>query len=102
MIDLLRRKAVERKALAIIKQRTDAALADDPIAGKQLLEKVSATIDNLPPECRKIFILSREEGLSYSEIADRLSISPRTVENQVSKALKAVRKAVALCYILNL
>ncbi|MBO9573143.1 MAG: sigma-70 family RNA polymerase sigma factor, partial [Chitinophagaceae bacterium] len=70
--------------------------------GKQLIEKVSETIESLPPECRKIFKLSREEGLSHSEIADRLAISPRTVENQVSKALKAVRKAAALCLILNL
>ena len=102
MIDILRKNAVERKALDIIKQNADIAIDKDPHAGKQLVEKVSETIESLPPECRKIFRLSREEGLSYSEIANRLSISPKTVENQVSKALKAVRKAVALSYILNL
>jgi RNA polymerase sigma-70 factor (family 1) len=102
MIDALRKKAAERKALDIIKQSADVAVAHDPVAGKQLIEKISETIEGLPPECRKIFTLSREEGLTYSQIADRLSISPKTVENQVSKALKAVRKAAALCYILNL
>lgn len=102
MIDALRKKAVERKALGIVKQNANLAIVNDPVVGKQLIEKVSATIESLPPECKKIFTLSREEGLTYSEIADRLSISPKTVENQVSKALKAVRKAAALCYILNL
>lgn len=102
MVDALRKKASERKALNVIKQNAEAVISYDPVAGKQLIEKVSQTIDDLPPECRKIFILSRDEGLSYSEIADRLSISPKTVENQMSKALKAVRKTVALSYILSL
>lgn len=102
LIDLLRKKAAERKALDVIKHNADAAINHDALAGKQVMEKVTETIENLPPECKKIFILSREEGLTYSEIADRLSISPKTVENQVSKALKAVRKVAALCYILNL
>ncbi|HTI09619.1 MAG TPA: sigma-70 family RNA polymerase sigma factor [Puia sp.] len=102
MIDALRRKAAERKALDIVKQHTEAVIAGDPVADKQLLEKVTETIESLPPECRKIYILSREGGLTYSQIAERLSISPKTVENQVSKALKTLRKAVALCTILNL
>ena len=102
MIDILRRKAAERKVLNIVQQHTDAAIAADPVADKQLMEKVTKTIKSLPPECRKIYILSREEGLTYTEIAEHLSISPKTVENQVSKALKTLRKAVALCYILNL
>lgn len=102
MIDLLRKKAAERKALDTIKQLADTVIANDPAAGRQLIEKVSEVVEGLPPECKKIFILSREEGLTHSEIADRLSISPKTVENQIAKALKAVRKAAALCYILHL
>lgn len=102
MIDALRRKAAERKALDVLKQNTDAVIAGDPVADKQLMEKVTETIESLPPECRKIYILSREKGLTYSQIAEHLSISPKTVENQVSKALKTLRKAVALSIILHL
>lgn len=102
MIDILRKKAAERKALDVVKQNIDAIVAGDPVADKQLLEKVTETIERLPPECKKIYILSREDGLTYSEIAERLSISPKTVENQVSKALKTLRKAVALSCILHL
>jgi RNA polymerase sigma-70 factor (ECF subfamily) len=102
MIDALRRKAAERKVLDIVKKHTELAIVHDPVAGKQMIQKVSETIESLPPECKKIFILSRMEGLTYSEIANHLSISPKTVENQISKALKVLRKTAALCFILNL
>jgi RNA polymerase sigma-70 factor, ECF subfamily len=51
--------------------------------------------DALPPACRAIFILSREEGYSYKEISDTLNISIKTVENQMTKALKILRARVA-------
>ncbi|WP_394800993.1 sigma factor-like helix-turn-helix DNA-binding protein [Niabella ginsengisoli] len=47
-------------------------------------------------------MLSREEGLTYLQIAHHLSVSPKTVENHISKALKVVRKAAALCFIINM
>ena len=102
MVDLLRSKATERIVLRVVQETTDAVIGGDPLVSKQLLEKTTETINSLPPECQKIFKLSREEGLSHKEIAQRLSISPKTVENQISKALKVVRKAVVLSCILML
>lgn len=55
---------------------------------QQLIDKV---IDDLPERCRIVFVLSRFEELSYSEIAKQLDISSKTVENQISKALKILR-----------
>lgn len=101
MIDFLRKKATERKYLHQLQHSAESVISYDTLASKQLIEKVESTIDNLSPECKKIFTLSREEGLSYREIAEQLSISPKTVESQMSKALKAVRKAVALFLILH-
>jgi len=48
-------------------------------------------IDRLPPKCREVFLLSRFSKLSYKEIAASLDISPKTVENQLSKALRLLR-----------
>ncbi|MNE85470.1 RNA polymerase sigma factor [compost metagenome] len=51
-------------------------------------------IDLLPERMREIYLLSREEGLSINQIADRLLLSPQTVKNQISNALKFLRKKV--------
>ena len=102
MIDILRKKAVERSALHAIKQNADAAVASDPAADKQRVQKVQEAIASLPPQCKKIFMLSREEGLTHLQIANHLSVSPKTVEHHISKALKVVRKAAALCLIMGM
>lgn len=53
---------------------------------------VAAALTHLPPECRRVFELSRFEELSYKEIAETLEISPKTVENQMGKALRILRQ----------
>ena len=58
----------------------------------QLLQ---AAVGSLPEKCREIFILSREEQLSYKEIADVKEISVKTVENQMGIALKKIREYIA-------
>ncbi|WKZ67091.1 MAG: RNA polymerase sigma-70 factor [Flavobacteriales bacterium] len=55
------------------------------------IARVQAAIEALPEERRKVFKLSRYEGLKYYEIAQRLGISVKTVENQMGSALKALR-----------
>jgi len=49
-------------------------------------------IEQLPPECKKIFKLSRFEELKYQQIADQLNLSVKTVETQMSRALKFLRQ----------
>jgi len=55
-------------------------------------EKIRESIDDLPDQCRKIFILSRVDGLRHKEIADKLKISPKTVEVQIRKASIILRE----------
>lgn len=64
------------------------------IEEKELKSIIHTAIDNLPEKCGIIFSLSRFEEMSYKEIASQLNISVKTVENQISKALKSLRKAV--------
>jgi len=67
--------------------------ADIPDAA-QRTALVQQAIQSLPDRCRLIFTMSRYDGLSYREIADNLDLSIKTVENQVSKALKVLRESL--------
>lgn len=55
-------------------------------------------IDELPAERKKIFLLSKRDGLKYQEIAEELHISIKTVENQIGKALKTLRETAVRIY----
>ena len=56
-----------------------------------LEQLVGKAISELPEPCRKVFEMSRYEGLKYKEIAERLQISVKTVETQMSNSLKILR-----------
>ena len=58
---------------------------------KELVQQINAVIETLPEKCQLVYKLSREEQLSHKEIADRLYISPKTVENHITKALQIIR-----------
>lgn len=58
---------------------------------KELEGRLAEAMNDLPEQCRTIFQLSRFEELRYREIADRLGLSIKTVENQMGKALKILR-----------
>ena len=64
----------------------------DPLVQSELEELIHQTIQDLPPKCRQIFIMSRFEDMKYAEIANQLGISIKTVENQMGKALSRVRE----------
>jgi RNA polymerase sigma-70 factor (ECF subfamily) len=64
---------------------------EDYIAGKETASYIAKAMEKLPPACRTVFLMSREEEMSYQEIADSLQISIKTVENQIGKALKILR-----------
>ncbi|NCD71178.1 RNA polymerase sigma-70 factor [Mucilaginibacter agri] len=62
---------------------------------KELEQHLRKAINDLPEQCRIIFQMSRFEELKYSEIAAELGIAVKTVENQMSKALKRLRLQLA-------
>jgi len=70
---------------------------DDPggLEAKELAEAIHHALMSLPEGCRTIFQMSRFESLKYQEIADRLQLSVKTVENQMGKALKILRSRLA-------
>jgi RNA polymerase sigma-70 factor (family 1) len=62
---------------------------------KELQAKIAGILERLPERCGKIFCMSRFEGLKYNEIATKLSVSVKTVESNMGRALKEFRKELA-------
>ena len=69
--------------------------SSDTTNAKELENRIHDAINSLPEQCRTIFQLSRFEDLKYREIADKLGLSIKTVENQMGKALKVMRIKLA-------
>jgi RNA polymerase sigma-70 factor (ECF subfamily) len=65
---------------------------EERIRENELEHLVFKVVDKLPPQCKKIFTMSRVSGLNNGEIAEQLNISKRTVETQISNALKILRE----------
>jgi len=61
---------------------------------EELESRLHDAIGKLPERCRAVFALSRFEGLSHKEIAERLGISVKTIENQITKAMKLLRESL--------
>lgn len=74
---------------------TTVESTDDSATASELTEAVHAAINRLPTRCREIFLMSREGGLTYGEIAAELGISIKTVETQMGRALKALRLSLS-------
>ena len=61
---------------------------------KELLQQINSIVATLPEKCREVYKLSREENLSHKEIAEKLNISTKTVENHMTRALSQLRASL--------
>jgi len=69
--------------------------ADRAAEATNLSALIDIAIERLPTRCRQVFILHRKHGLSYTEIADSLGVSPKTIEKQIARALQQLRDELA-------
>jgi RNA polymerase sigma-70 factor (ECF subfamily) len=89
-------RVVERHAEDISNRHTESQESPSDILNyKELQEKVARILERLPERCGKIFTMSRFEGLKYAEIAEKLSVSVKTVEANMGRALKEFRKELS-------
>lgn len=68
--------------------------AQEILEAKDMEQIIDRALQKVPERSRIIFKMKRQEGLSLKEIAEQLDISPKTVENQITKALKILKEAV--------
>lgn len=87
----LRTENVRSAHIEFLKGNKETSTRDGSLEHKELKTIIDATLRTLPERGRLIFTMSRFEGLKYKEIADRLSISVKTVEANMGKALKLFR-----------
>ena len=66
--------------------------SDGPLMLKEQNELLQNIMNSLPPKCKQVFAMSRIDELTYAEIASLMDISVKTVEAQISKALKIFRE----------
>ncbi|MTI20594.1 RNA polymerase sigma-70 factor [Fulvivirga sp. RKSG066] len=101
-IKKVKRQALEDRYKSKEAQKSSCCnKTEDYIVFKNLLDHASANIDQLPEERKQIFLLSKHEGLTNQEIADRLNISKRTVENQLYRATKTLKGQINTDYMFN-
>lgn len=100
--DYFRRKLV-RDSYASDKWHTEETEdSEDILVAKELELLIDMTIDNMPRQRKKIFEMSRKEGVSNEEIARRLGITKGAVERQLTLALKDIRQVIAAFIVLFL
>ena len=96
-MSLLRKRVSEFKSREYLKslQKFDAAeQVIDEIQFKELDDKVQSLLNQLTPRQKEIYLLSREEGLTHKEIAQKLSISESTVNNHLVTILKFLKSHI--------
>ena len=101
MIDLLRKEHVKVRSLE--KYDVGAGVSGDisqRLEEHDLQKKVSGLLRQMPQMQKKVFEMSRLEGMSYRDIAASLSISIKTVETHISRALKFLRQHLTLITLL--
>ena len=92
-IETIRRKKIESKYADWAKKNMASTSQIDDEADKFLLrERLYASIRQLPPKCREVFMMSKQNGLTYVEIAEDLDISIKTVENHMGRAMRILRE----------
>lgn len=90
-----------RKGYADHKNADAMEMSDEEEQERAELEaRLWTAVDRLPSGRRRMLIMSKRDGMKYSEIADRLGVSERTVKNQISRALKSLREGAHKLYLL--
>jgi RNA polymerase sigma-70 factor (ECF subfamily) len=92
-LNVIKREKMQREHHSrIMDEHSNQENYEHQWAVKELEGRIAKVVNELPGQCQRIFRMSRQEGLLNAEIAEQLSISKRTVETQISKALKKIRE----------
>ncbi len=95
--DFIKRKNIEQAFLDYSVSKPETSdLTWEEVVYQDMLAHITRLIDKMPDQRKKIFVLSKEKGLTNDEIAQRLNLSKRTVENQLYRATSFLKKNLKL------
>jgi RNA polymerase sigma-70 factor (ECF subfamily) len=83
-----------------LRKVTTEIIAGNPLLFKEQQNLLNELVDSLPEDCKEAFLLSREDNLTYKQIAEQLDVSIKTVEKRISKSLKYLRENIGMGYCL--
>lgn len=95
LFKVIRKAKVHEDVFTGLADRLQANTTYGALEHKELMTKVNAIIEGLPPKCRDVYKLSRHEQLSHKEIAERLNISVKTAENHINRALRELKNSLS-------
>lgn len=100
VFNFFKKKEIEQRYIDHTLQSfdTDYIEVEEDFYYKDLLAIIEQAVSEMPPQQQKVFRLSREEGLLYAEIAEKLGISKRTVEKHIYTSLTFLRKIIEKNY----
>jgi RNA polymerase sigma-70 factor (family 1) len=98
LMDFLRKTASDERLRRVLWARAKSSIDDTEklLEAKECFSTIHKAVSRLPPQRQLIYQLNREKGLNYQEIAEALSISRHTVKNQLSMALRSIRRFLPL------
>lgn len=89
-IDRLRRRDIQEVSMPL-EEMGEIEVSEEAIDTSERDARLWIAISRLPVRCKKVFLMSKRDGMSHAQIADELNISAKTVENQITKAFKILR-----------
>jgi RNA polymerase sigma factor (sigma-70 family) len=100
LIDEVRRRMREDAQWMATLEEEAGSLVDNYISGegKKQLQALDKAIDRLPENCREVFLMHREKGMSYREIATHLAVSVSMVEKYMSRAIRLLKNDLLTDY----
>ncbi len=97
VISLFRKKLSEKQYIEYLKDKTiiNGIDTEKQVSYELLSEKINQLVDQLPPQQKRVYVLSKKQGLSNKRVANELEISVKTVEDHISKAKKFLKEKLS-------
>jgi len=95
VINQIKREAYHGEYIKYESYKPDDYIIEEELFAKEIQLLVELTVNKMPEQRKRVYNMSRQQGLKNDEIADQLHISKKTVENHLNMALKEIRKSIS-------